>query len=152
RAIHAVMFDRSDPITRQQAQRVQQVLHQLMLKAPLGYRFDIYTFEGDTKSVLSPILSLCSPGRPEDANEWTQNRELMRKRYNERFSEILDRTIDQLLKESTRDNSPIIESIKAAAITSFGPIQERDVELRLTLVSDMVQHSALYSHFKVEPN
>jgi hypothetical protein len=146
------MIDRSDPITGQQAQRITQIMKELKNDAPFAERFDIYTFEGDAKNVMEPILSVCSVGRPEDANEWIENPVLVRRRYEDRFSSVLDRTIEQLLHENTLDNSPIIESIKAAAITSFGMIEERKTRLRLTLISDMVQHSALFSQFRAESN
>jgi hypothetical protein len=152
RAIHMIIFDRSDPITRQQAQRVEQVLHRLRDEAKFGYRFDLFTFEGDTKSVLQPILKVCSPRRYEEANELIENPDRIKKVYDEKFSAVLDRTMSELLVESTRDNSPIIESLKAAAITSFGHVQKGNIPLRVTLVSDMVQHSALYSQFTSESN
>jgi hypothetical protein len=150
RAIHMIVFDRSDPITRQQAQRIEQVMQRFKNEAKFGYRFDLYTFEGDTKNVLEPILRVCSPQRPEEANELIENPERIKKLYDEKFSAELDRTIRALLVESTRDNSPIIESLKAAAITSFGPVDKGKIPLRVTLVSDMVQHTSLYSHFKAE--
>lgn len=150
RSIHMIIFDRSDPISPQQAQRVKQSIQRLKDDAKFGYRFDIYAFEGDTKNVLEPILRLCSPQRPEEANELIENPERIKKVYQEKFSAELDRTIRVLLEELTRENSPIIESLKAAAITSFGPVDKRKIPLRVTLVSDMVQHTALYSHFKAD--
>jgi hypothetical protein len=150
RAIHMIIFDRSDPITRQQAQRIEQLMQRYKGEALFGYRFDLYTFEGDTKNVLEPILRICSPLRFEDANEIIQNPERIKQAYDRDFSAVLDRTIRELLVESTRDNSPIVESLKAAAITSFGPVDKGRIPLRVTLVSDMVQHTALYSHFKSE--
>lgn len=151
RAVHVVIFDRSDPISGQQAQRIKHAMNELKTAAAFGYRFDIYTFEGNSKSALQPILSICSPNRPEDANEFIENPELIRRRYEEKFVQILDETVDFLLKESTRPTSPIIESLKAAAITSFGPLNEiKNIPLRVTLISDMVQHSPLYSQFRTE--
>ena len=148
RAIHVIIFDRSDPITRLQAQQIEQILHRLRGEAKFGYRFDLFTFEGDTKSVLQPILRVCSPQRYEEANELIENPERVKKVYEEKFSAVLDRTIAELLIESTRDSSPIIESLKAAAITSFGQVERGKLPLRITLVSDMVQHSALFSHLR----
>lgn len=149
-ALHVVMFDRSDPVTGQQAQRIRQIMQQIKTEAPFGTRFDIYTFEGDEKNELRPIRSLCAPGRPEQANELIENPGRVRRRYDEQFSEVLDSTVDQLLVESTRASSPIIESLRGAALTSFGPVT--GTPLRLTLVSDLVQHSAAASHFRAEPS
>jgi hypothetical protein len=150
RAIHLIMLDRSDPISGQQAQRIRQYVQKAKDDAPFGMRFDIYTFEGDTKSELAPILQVCAPGRPETANELIENPELIRKRYNEKFSGVLDKTIEDLLTASTRPNSPIIESLRAAAISSLGNAPK--VPIKVTLISDMIQHTAAISHFKSVPD
>lgn len=155
RAVHVVIVDRTDPITPLQGQRIHQKMKELRESAPLGKRFDIYTVEGDSKNVLVPILTICSPNRPEDANEFYENPDIIRQRYEQGFVAVLDKTIDELLRESTRDTSPIIESMKAATISSFGPFEQRKMPLRLTMISDMVQHTtgqAGHSHFRNEPN
>jgi hypothetical protein len=152
KAVHLILVDRSDPVSDQQAQHIRKVIEHLKVNAAFGTRFDVYTFEGDAKSVLYPLLSICAPGRPEDANDMYENRERIRKRYEEGFSVVLDKTIEELLQESTRPNSPIIESLRAAAQTSFGSFDAGQIPLRATLVSDMVQHSAATSHFNSEPN
>lgn len=152
RAVHVLIFDRSDPISAQQSQQIQQRIRALKSAAAFGQRFDVYTLEGDVKNALRPTLQICSPGRPEEANELIENPELVRRRYDEKFSRVLDRTIDSLLQPSVRDNSPIIESMRAAAITSFGDFDEAKTDLRMTMISDMVQHTDAYSNFRTEPN
>src|SRR5262245_17566008 len=141
REVHIILFDRTDPITQQQAQRIRQRMEQLRDGAKFGARFDLYTVEGDSQNALVPILTICSPNRPEDANALIENPDFIKKRYQQKFLSVLDKTIDGLLQNSTRDTSPIIESIKAAAITSFGPYENRNIPFRLTIASDMVQHT-----------
>lgn len=152
KVVHLIMIDRSDPITGQQAQGIRQRVERLKNDATFGTRFDIYTFEGDAKNEMHPVVEVCAPGRPADANELIENPEFVRRRYEERFSNVIDRTLTDLLEASSLPNSPIIESIRAAAITSFGPLTSGKVPLHVTLVSDMVQNTALTSHFKTEPN
>jgi len=152
KAVHVIMIDRSDPITGQQAQAVRQRVEKLKNEAVFGTRFDVYTFEGDAKNEMRPFVRVCAPGRPEDANELIENPELVRRRYEERFSNILDKSVAELLQVSTLPNSPIIESLRAAAITSFGPLAAGKIPFHVTLVSDMVQNTALASHFRTEPN
>jgi hypothetical protein len=151
-AVHVLMFDRSDPVNGQQAQHIRQAVQLSKNAAEFGQRFDIYTFDGDEMNELAPILTICSPSRPENANELIENPEIVRRRYEEKFSKVLDQTVDALLKESTRPNSPIIESLRAAAGSSFGGLEDGKIRLRVTLISDMVQHTQLYSHFRTEPN
>lgn len=152
RELHVILLDRSDPITPQQAQQIRQVLAGYRDNAPEGTRFDIYTIESDSKNEQQPLLSICAPIRPENANIWIQNSTTIRNRYDEGFSATLDKAVDQLLTISKRPTSPIIESLRAAAITSFGPIATRSIPLHLTVISDMVQHSAYVSHFRSAPN
>jgi hypothetical protein len=148
--IHVILFDRSDPISDQQAQRIRQVIVKYKEAASSGVRFDLYTFSGDTSHVLSPRLQVCAVGK--EANELIENPERVRQRYEKKFSEVLDQTVGELLRGSKEDKSPIIESIRAAAITSFGAVEPSQIPLRLTLISDMVQNTNLYSNFQTEPN
>ena len=150
--VHVILFDRSDPITDSQAQRIKQIIEKLKNEAPFGLRFDIYTFEGDTSHVLEPKLRICALGKPESANPLIENPEIVRRRYEARFAAVIDQTVSGLLRVSTQSTSPIIESIRAAAITSFGPIERGQMPLRITMISDMIQNTALYSQFKTESN
>lgn len=151
-SVQLVLIDQSDPVTGLQAQRVRQEITRLKATALPGTRFDIFSFEGDTSNELRPLLSICVPNRPEQASDWTENRERIRRRYEQRFSEVLDRSIEQLLRASTRPSSPIVESLRAAAQTSFGLLEMGRIPLHVTLVSDMVQHTADLSHFRSEPD
>jgi hypothetical protein len=151
-AIHMILFDRSDPITDQQAQRIKQAIEKYKNEASTGLRFDLYTFEGDTSHILNPTLKICVPERPEDANPLNKNPEFIRRRYEERFAAVIDQTVSSLLHASTQKTSPIIESIRAASITSFGPIEPGRLSLRVTMISDMIQNTSLFSQFQSDSN
>lgn len=148
--IHVILFDRSDPITDQQGQRIRQAIDRFKHDAPFGLRFDIYTFQGDTAHVLQPKLQICALGKPGDANPLIENPEKVRKQYEIKFSAVLDQTVADLLRASKDNSSPIIESLRAAAITSFGAVSPGQIPLRLTMISDMVQHTSLSSQFQTE--
>jgi hypothetical protein len=152
RAVHALIFDRTDPIFQQQAERIRQRMKELRESASFGTRFDIYTVEGDTKNLLTPVLTICSLNRPEEANEFIENPELIKQRYEQRFVAVLERTIEELLRASSRPTSPIIESMKSASISSFGPFEQRKSPFRMTMISDMIQNTPVYSHILSEPN
>lgn len=150
--IHVILFDRSDPISEQQAQRIRQAIDKFKNEAPFGLRFDLYTFQGDTQHALQPKLRICAFGKPSEANAWIENPESVRKRYEAKFSAVLDQTVAELLRGSQEKNSPIIESLRAAAISSFGSVEAGQIPLRLTMISDMVQNTALSNQFQTEPN
>lgn len=145
-SIHVLLFDRSDPISDQQAQRIRQVIEKYKSDAASGTRFDLYTFEGDSTHVLSPKLQICALGK--DGSIYTENPERIRRRYEERFAAVLNQTVAELLRASTQSTSPIVESIKASAITSFGPVERAQIPLRVTMISDMIQHTKLFSQFQ----
>lgn len=152
RAIHVIMIDQSDPITPQQAQVIRDQLGSIKKHAAFGTRFDIYTFEGNTTDELKPKLSLCAPGKPEEANELIDNPERIKRTYDEKFAAQIDASIESLLHASVLPTSPIIESIRAASITSFGSSDVGQIPLHLTLISDMIQHSPAYSQFRADSN
>ena len=150
--IHVILFDRSDPISEQQAQRIRQAIDKFKNDAAFGSRFDLYTFQGDTQHALQPKLRICALGKPSDANAMIENPEFVRRRYDTKFSSVLDQTVAELLRGSQEKNSPIIESLRAAAISSFGPVDPGQIPLRLTMISDMVQNTPLANQFQAEPN
>ena len=150
RAVHVILVDRSDPVTGQQAQRIRQVIQQIKTSAEVGTRFDVYSFEGDSINELPPRFTICVP--PREANEWIENPARIRKRYEDGYSKAVDAVVDDLLTASTLPSSPIIESFRAAAQTSFGAFEGAQIPFRVTLVSDMVQHTNAVSHLRAEPN
>lgn len=148
RFVHVILIDRSDPITPLQAARVRQVVGRLAQDSRAGERFDLYVAEGDGVNTLTPAISVCSAGRGSDANALYQNPTLIQHAFEERFIGPLLNEVDHLLIPVSRPNSPILESIRTVAITSFGNVRREG--LRLTIVSDLVQHSPLNSHFRGE--
>jgi hypothetical protein len=144
-AVHAILIDRSDPISPLQARRVRQVLDAAVLGAAPATRIALYVAESDGTAALTPVLALCNPGR--DANPIYQNPRLIREKYERDFKTRLDTTINALLAPSTRQTSPIMESLKAVCIDAFGA-EPAGIPLRLTIVSDMLQHSPIASHYR----
>jgi hypothetical protein len=144
-SVHAVLIDRSDPITPLQATRVRQVLDRAILDAPVGAKIALYVADSDGNQALTPLVALCNPGR--EANPLYQNPRMIREQFERNFKARMDETINKLLEASTRENSPIMESLKAVCIDAFGPIAA-GVSPRLTIVSDLTQHSATASHYR----
>ena len=147
-AVHAIIIDQSDAISGQQAQQIRQLLGKVRREAAFGTRFDIYTFEGNATDELRAKLSICAPGKPEDANALYENPDLVRKNYEEKFVREIDTALDSLLQTDTLPTSPIIESIRASSITSFAGTDVAPGSLNLTLISDMIQNSPHLSQFR----
>jgi hypothetical protein len=147
-AVHALLIDRSDPITPLQAARFRQILDEMVAEARPGERLDLYVAEGDGVNTLAPVLSVCSSGRGASANELYQNPQAIERAFQDRFVGPLRQEAAKLMQPMTRENSPLLESIRTVAVTSFGEV--RGKPHRMTIVSDMIQHSQLNSHFRGE--
>jgi hypothetical protein len=97
-------------------------------------------------------LVICSPNRHEEANEIVENPKRAKELYEQRFVAVLDKTINDLLRESSRESSPILESMKTAAIVSVGPSERQQIPFRMTIISDMIQNTAPIRQFNSEAN
>jgi hypothetical protein len=144
-AVHVVLVDRSDPITPLQAQRVRQVMNRIIEDAQPGERIDLYVADGDGREALAPRVSLCNPGR--EGNALYQNPRRIRERYETSFKVPVEATMASMLEPAGRGSSPIVESIKSVCVGAFGSLPQGRTT-RVTLVSDMLQHSSLISHFR----
>lgn len=149
-AIHAILIDRSDPISPLQAQQVRQAIDRYINEAKVGERFDLFVADSDAVNVLRPVASVCNPGR--EGNELYENPDMIRRQFEERFVKVLRTSLDELLGKSTSQSSPVLESIRAAAVASFGTVDAGSIPLELTVVSDFVQNSGANSHFRGETN
>jgi hypothetical protein len=149
-AIHVILIDRSDPIQPLQAQQVRQTIDRYVKGAKIGERFDLYTANGDAGNVLSAVASVCNPGRGDQANELYQNPRMIQQQFEDKFLKPLESSLAELLKSGTAKESPILESIRAAAVASFGAVEPNTIPLQVTIISDLVQHSGLYSQFKTD--
>lgn len=144
-AVHAVLVDRSDPLSPLQAAQVRQHLLAIVAGAQPGERIDLYVADADGRSPPAPVFSMCSPGR--EANPIYQNPARIRQRYEEAFRQPIEQAIAALLSPATADTSPIMESIKTVCVGSFGPLPP-GTPARLTIVSDMLQNSPLMNHHR----
>lgn len=144
-AVHAVLLDRSDPITPLQAQRLRQVLDKAVDGAAIGERIDLYVLAGDGTQALSPAVSLCRP--QSEGNALYENNARMTATYRDRFRKPLDDALTAMMQPASSKTSPIMESVKAVCVAAFGELP-KDSAARLTIASDMIQYSPLLDHYR----
>ena len=100
------------------------------------------------EEIDEPLLTVCHPGDPEEASEWTQNPRLIRRRLEERFRQPLEALFRNLLNREEAPTSPLMESVQSVAVSFLGREEYADVPKRLILVSDLMQHSEYLSFFR----
>lgn len=95
-----------------------------------------------------PLLTVCHPGDPETASEWTENPRLIRRRLEEQFERPLERLFADLLRREEAPTSPLLESVQSVAVSFLGREEYEGIPKRLILVSDLMQHSESLSFFR----
>ena len=96
----------------------------------------------------NPLLSVCHPGDPETASEWTENPRLIRRRLEERFRRPLDDLLAHLFGREEAPTSPLLESVQKVAVSVLGRQDHADLPKRLILVSDLMQNTDNLSFFR----
>ena len=100
------------------------------------------------EEIDEPLLTVCHPGDPEEASEWTQNPRLIRRRLEERFRQPLEALFRDLLGREEAQTSPLMESVQSVAVSFLGREEYVGIPKRLILVSDLMQHSEYWSFFR----
>lgn len=95
-----------------------------------------------------PLLSVCHPGDPDEASEWTENPRLIRRRLEERFERPLEELFADLLGREEASTSPLMESVQSVAVSVLGRHEYAGLPKRLILVSDLMQNTDNLSFFR----
>ncbi len=100
------------------------------------------------EEVGDPLLSVCHPGDPDQASEWTENPRLIRRRLEERFRRPLEELFADLLGREAAATSPLMESVQSVAVSVLARYEYADIPKRLILVSDLMQNTDNLSFFR----
>jgi hypothetical protein len=144
-----VMVDTSDSLNIVQRTAVTNQIQQATSKIPDHGEVELFTIGPVTNTLLEPQVSVCNPGNAKGASELTSNQQLIGKRWKKKFIEPLNKQLARMLGGSGSKDSPIMEGIQSVAVSVFGKPDFHDVNNRqLIIVSDMLQNTAGYSHYR----
>lgn len=162
KAVTAIVFDKSERYSKDQITDIQSSFNLWLTgreaatkNRPIELEFfaegnllQLYvTDNDDVNSVggLEPLVELCVPADFKNANALIENPKMMKETYQKfikQFSDILD----ELVKVA-EDISPIMETIvRLSNSQSF--LDHPNKKHNLFIVSDMLQNSDNYSHYK----
>jgi hypothetical protein len=145
-SITAVLIDSSDPFTGIQQEYLRKYFDELLSSVQLGEMIQIYSANDFSESDFEPLVSLCNPGDGDEASQWTENPERIKKRWREMFDEPLQSSVLEGMTTEGADRSPLMKMIQSLSIQAF-PLSSRDVPTRLIIVSDMLEHTQEYSQY-----
>ena len=156
----AIIIDRTDPLSSVQAATVINGLKTIKAgedrqddddPLPRWTEFRAYTVGSVLEQTREMNFRACFPGRPEDVDITTESyrRAVAQwKKFNEKFEQYLG----GITPSGSESESPLIESIRSVGATTFSDPQfnsDPKTRKRLIIVSDMLQNSALFSHYRV---
>lgn len=143
----AVVFDKTDAYNPVQQRFLQRWFQQLKKEIAVGTQVSLYVIDGDQQIKLDPDLVVCNPGGGEHANALYQNPAMLQKRWQQRFEQPLDAAIATLMTPTSADSSPIFEMLQTVALSAFPPAAN-NIPKRIVLISDMIQHTPEWSHYR----
>jgi len=141
--INVVLIDRTENISDVQRVVLENRFHDMVEGSAPGEKFVIYEIVQKDGLDIIPDIEICNPGHgalPVISNI------LDEKRYNELFEQKLNTVFKRDLQIKEQVNSPVMEIIQAVAGINFSSLHGT-LPMRLIIVSDLMQHSGLYSQY-----
>lgn len=146
-AITAFLIDTTDPLSDTTLLDLRTNFQRTAESIPVGSLLEIYSLTEEPGD-LKKLFGRCNPGDASTVSEWTANPRLRQKRWQELFKNILDKVADDLPKGQGGEASPIMAGIQKIKLSVFDHYGNLDVQKRLFITSDMIEHTPLYSQYK----
>lgn len=141
--------DATDRLSEAQVLDVKNRMQREVTDLRSNWRVEIWNIAPASGVPVVVGQPLCKPER--DVNIWTANPKLAQKRFDQ-FTASIDKTLNELLSRPASSGSPILESLQAMGLRSFGaPTLPRATERRIVLVSDLVQNTSRLSFLRGLP-
>ena len=143
----AVVFDKTDAYNSVQQRFLKRYFSDFKAKLRPGTRIALYVIDDRNRDIIAPDFLVCAPRTGEDANALYENPKLIKRRWLERFEKPLDQAIEGFMKPSEADYSPIMEILQVVSLSAF-PVESDDATKKIIIVSDMLQHTPEWSHYR----
>jgi len=148
--ITVILIDHTDIITTIQKAALENRLWDIVNATGKNSKIKLYEVNNVNAKVLSPAIDVCNPGNENDVNEFTGNKMLAHKKFEERFRKPLKVILDGILSKENATNSPIMGAVQSVAVTSFIGEEQAAEKKRFILVSDLLENTKNYSLYKSE--
>ncbi|WP_291208738.1 hypothetical protein [Hyphomonas sp.] len=136
----AVLVDHTDPYSPIQRKIFAETIREVSASLAVGGRISVHVLSDQPGQVSVPVFDMCKPSDGTDANPIYENEVLDRMRYDQAFAGPMDTLAERLKAGASAETSPILEAAAEAALSV-----RRDAPLRLVIISDLLQNSALGS-------
>lgn len=143
----ALVFDKSDNYNLIQKHFLKRFFTQFKKKLAPGTKISIYLIDETSKNTVLPYLVVCAPRTGKDANVFYENPRIITERWQEKFESPLDEVINGALQAGNASFSPIMEALQVVSLSAF-PENATLADKKIILISDMLQHTPEWSHYR----
>lgn len=150
--IVAVLIDHTDSLNTIQKASLETRLWDLAGGVAKNGAIRFFSVDNVSNATLEPNFTLCNPGSEKEVSEFTGNKRQARKRYKEKFANIIQKNLDDILTAKTADESPIMEAVQSVTVTSFLGEKNRSPVKKLILISDLLEHTSKFSLYNGIPD
>lgn len=133
-----VVVDATDAFTQDQQLRLKLTIEAERDRLPEGGRFVLLSLNPETAWQPNEQVSVCNPGKGENANPLLVTRSKVEKRWQAVYGEPIDKAALKALEQSSSERSPIIQTL--AATLSRADFDARASARRLVIISDLLEH------------
>ena len=137
---YAVVVDATEGFSRAQKRSLAREVGALAANAPPKSVFHIWQVHGQWEDGYRRLASVCRPPRSDEVNNWLDNLNQRRVRWEPRFLRPLEAALARAANAEPSETSAILQAIQAAAADFRGTGGESPDQGRLVLVSDLMQH------------
>ena len=150
-SVTVLLVDVTDPMNLPQQQDFLNQLTKLKNSIPRFGQLTVMRVDSTGRTLLTPIITRCSPGTASDTDSIKGNPQKLQKQWDSGFSGPLDDAFKSIVRASGAEQSPIMESVQSVALTEFQKPGRDDIPKRLVIASDLLQNTQGVSFYKQLP-
>jgi len=140
-----ILIDKTDSLNKNHQRFVLDYINKVKNRLEVYEKLSVFVLTADSCIVPEPIFLKCNPGTGEGANELYQNPKKIKLKFDRFFSNPLWEVLEDILSDSTDNQSPILEMIRELSLRDDF---RNDIPKRtLIIISDMMHHTPNYSHY-----
>lgn len=151
-SITAILLDSTDSFGATTKQDLSNQMWDCLDESEENHEISIFTVDSIRENTLEPIIQVCNPGDPDEADPLIESEAIIRRRWNQQFRQPLEEKLDSLLTAQEAPSSPIMESVQSVSITHFQAGKRDTIPRRLIIISDLLQNSDEISFYREPPD
>ena len=150
-SVVAILIDTTDQLSKSSVRHAERYIDLLVSNLPSNAAIAVYEITDNAGGLIEPVISICKPDDGSKANTMVSSPEIIRKNFLKRFNLPLRSKLEIVMNNKDSSTTPLIESIQSAVVETF--LQHKNATSKqIIVISDLLQHSSLYSFYREVPN